>query len=77
MYVYIKSEPGLYTVGFYDPSGEWQSESDHDSSAEAAAHVAWLNGSGPKCQRCGDDGKILIRGGLGVMDCPACNAKPT
>ena len=23
MYVYIKSEPRLWTVGFYAPNGEW------------------------------------------------------
>ena len=43
-YVYIKSEPQLWTVGFYDPSGKWQSESDHDSKEEAANRVAYLNG---------------------------------
>lgn len=41
MYVYIKSEPQLWTVGFYDPKGKWQAESPPD----AAARVAWLNGS--------------------------------
>ena len=48
MYVYInggKSEPGLYTVGFYKPDGTWEPESDHRNSADAAARVAWLNGS--------------------------------
>ncbi len=44
MYVYIKSEPGLWTVGFYSPSGEWVAESDHDNTEEAASRVAWLNG---------------------------------
>lgn len=44
MYVYIRSEPGLFTVGFYDPSGKWHSESDHGSADEAAARVAYLNG---------------------------------
>ncbi len=44
MYVYIQSEPGLYTVGFYDPSGKWHPETDHDNSEEAAKRVAWLNG---------------------------------
>ena len=44
MYVYIKSEPGLYTVGFYDPKGNWIAESDHESSESAAARVAYLNG---------------------------------
>lgn len=46
MYVYIRSEPGLWTVGFYDPSGQWQPESDHASDASAARRVAWLNGGG-------------------------------
>lgn len=44
-YVYIKSEPGLYTVGFYDPKGNWHPESDHEDSEKAAKRVAWLNGS--------------------------------
>lgn len=43
-YVYVKSEPGIWTVGFYDPSGKWHSDSDHDSKQEAASRVAWLNG---------------------------------
>lgn len=43
-YVYIKSEPGLWTVGFFDPNGNWQPESDHSSTEEAAKRVAWLNG---------------------------------
>lgn len=45
MYVYVRSEPNLYTVGFYDPKGKWQPESDYNSSEEAASRVAWLNGS--------------------------------
>lgn len=43
-YVYIRSEPGLWTVGFYDPAGKWQAESDHDRSDGAAARVHYLNG---------------------------------
>ena len=45
MYVYIESEPGLWTVGFYDPTGKWNPESDHRSCIEAARRVAWLNGA--------------------------------
>jgi hypothetical protein len=48
MYVYIQSEPGLFTVGFYDPSGQFQPESDHRDSEDAAKRVAWLNGSGSR-----------------------------
>ena len=44
-YVYVKSEPNLYTVGFYKPSGEWVSESDYHMKTEAAERVAYLNGS--------------------------------
>ena len=43
-YVYIKSEPGLWTVGFYKPDGAWESESDHDVPGLAAKRVHWLNG---------------------------------
>jgi hypothetical protein len=42
-YVYIRSEPGLWTVGFYGPNG-WNSDSDHDQREAAAARVSYLNG---------------------------------
>jgi len=48
MYVYIQSEPRLWTVGFYPPGGIWVSESDHGSKAEAAERVSYLNG--PKAE---------------------------
>lgn len=44
MYVYIESEKGLWTVGFYDPHGIWHAESDHDSEEAAALRVNYLNG---------------------------------
>jgi len=53
MWVYILSEQGyhekegdwyLYTVGFYDPSGKFRTDSDHGSKEEAAARVHYLNG---------------------------------
>lgn len=44
MYVYIRSEPGLWTVGFYCPKGKWHPESDHNSRVDAAKRVALLNG---------------------------------
>lgn len=45
MYVYLRSERQLWTVGFYAPDGEWHPESDHSDREEAAKRVAWLNGS--------------------------------
>ena len=44
MYVYIKSEPQLWTVGFYKPDGTFEPESDWSSQEEAADRVHWLNG---------------------------------
>lgn len=44
MYVYILSEPGLWTVGFYDPAGKWQPESDHESTDAAGDRCNYLNG---------------------------------
>lgn len=45
MYVYIYSQmDNLFTVGFYDPSGKWHSESDHDTRESAAQRVNYLNG---------------------------------
>lgn len=46
MYVYIRSEANLYTVGFFTPDGEWIAESDWDSRDGAALRVHWLNGGG-------------------------------
>lgn len=44
MWVYRQSEPGLWTVGFYEPSGKWQPESDHESREAAGGRVHYLNG---------------------------------
>ena len=44
MYVYIKSESTLWTVGFYKPDGEWMPESDHFSKESAQKQVNYLNG---------------------------------
>ncbi len=45
-WVYIRSEPGLWTVGFYDPTGKFHPDSDHDNRQEAGDRVAYLNGNG-------------------------------
>jgi hypothetical protein len=44
MWVYIQSEPRLWTVGFYSPDGTFHPESDHDSPEKAAIRVHYLNG---------------------------------
>ena len=36
MWVYVNSEPGLWTVGFYSPDGKWHPDSDWGSQKEAA-----------------------------------------
>lgn len=43
-YVYQEFEPGLFTVGFYDPSGEFVPESDHPTRDAAAERAHYLNG---------------------------------
>ena len=47
-WVYKQSEPGLWTVGYYDPRGRWEAESDHTDKDEAAKRCAWLNGGGAR-----------------------------
>lgn len=44
MWVYIQTEPNLWTVGFYAPDGEWHPESDYVSKEKAAERVHYLNG---------------------------------
>jgi hypothetical protein len=44
-WVYLRSEPGLWTTGFYAPDGTWHTDTDHGSSEEAAERVRWLNGA--------------------------------
>ena len=43
-YVYIRSETGLFTVGFYRPGGEFETDSDHTDRASARELVHYLNG---------------------------------
>jgi len=47
-YSYIRSEPHLWTTGFYRPDGKWEPESDHDSPDAAAHRAAWLNSGQPE-----------------------------
>jgi hypothetical protein len=61
-WVYILSEPGCWTVGFYAPDGSWNAESDHDSRKMARARVSYLNGG----ERDADDGPepSFVEGGV-------------
>lgn len=43
-WVYLRSEPGVWTVGFYAPDGSWHPDSDHHDQGEAAERVNYLNG---------------------------------
>jgi hypothetical protein len=43
-YVYIETEPGLWTVGFYGPDGKWNPENDYNTREDAAMRVHYLNG---------------------------------
>ena len=43
-WVYKKTEESLWTVGFYNPDGKFEPESDHDNREEAAKRVHYLNG---------------------------------
>ena len=44
MYVYVRTEDSLYTVGFFDPAGTWHSDSDWGTQKEAGKRVHYLNG---------------------------------
>ena len=46
-WLYKRTEPQLWTVGFYGLAGEWEPESDHSSPEAAATRVRWLNGGAP------------------------------
>lgn len=43
-WVYIQTEAGVWTVGFYDPNGNWHAESDWPNPEQAAERVRYLNG---------------------------------
>lgn len=44
-WVYVRSEPNLFTVGFYALDDKWHSDSDHDTKESAAEKVNFLNGN--------------------------------
>ncbi len=66
LWVYVKSESRLYTVGFYDPAGKWHPESDHSSDDEAAARVHYLNG-GSHCGQPERDAKLVAEAQIELL----------
>ena len=51
MYVHRRSEPGLWTVGYYTPSGDWVAVEDFTSERKARNLVHYLNGGNCDCVR--------------------------
>lgn len=48
VWIYKLTEPGVYTVGFYDPNnGKWHTDSDHGTKGGAGSRAAFLNGARP------------------------------
>lgn len=43
-FTFMRTEPTLWTTGFYRPDGKWEPDADHGSPDEAAGRVHWLNG---------------------------------
>jgi len=43
-FIYRKTEPSLWTVGFYTPDGDWLPESYHTIKEDAARRVHYLKG---------------------------------
>lgn len=50
MFVYIRSEPTLWSVGHYNPDGGFVPESDWPTALEAQQQVHYLNGGKPSDQ---------------------------
>ena len=46
MWVYIEASAGIFHVGFYQPDGRFEIDSEHKNRNTARQRVAWLNGGG-------------------------------
>lgn len=53
MWIYEKTEAGIFTVGFYRPNGTFVAESDHSITEKAAARCHYLNGGEEETTWCG------------------------
>lgn len=49
-WVYVRTEPQLWTVGFYAPDGKWNTDSDYNDRQQAADRCAVLNGGAPAAE---------------------------
>lgn len=54
MYRVRLTEPGIYTVGYYE-DGEWHAESDHGDADSAAQRASFLNGGARQAATPGGD----------------------
>lgn len=55
MWVYLESEPGVWTVGWSRPTGEWVSVKDFHAEEAAAYCVHYLNAGKPLHQFLADE----------------------
>lgn len=46
VWVYERTEANLWTVGFYGPTGKWNTDNDYNDRNKARERVAYLNGGG-------------------------------
>lgn len=67
MYSYLKSESMLYTVGHYDPNGQWIPESDWDNPNDAAKRVHYLNGGGEELAVVATDKVLTVKEVAGML----------
>ena len=73
-FVYIRSEPGLFTVGFSDSEGLWVPESDHESPENAAQRVSYLNGGKSQLELAAPDLLAVLENHHGTRYwCSACD----
>lgn len=69
LWLYRRVSATLWQVGFFDPTGTWHSDSDHNSSAAAADRVHWLHGSPAPNQSATSDRELAaLRTQLRISD---------
>ena len=44
MYIFQKTEPGIWSVGDFNTDGKWETESEFPTAAEASQRAHFLNG---------------------------------